>query len=45
MDNCSVCFEECEHENYKDGCVVGVAGGLVNHASPTLLLKNPYSSI
>ena len=42
-------FEKWERQNDKDGYVVGVAGGPVYHASPTLLLmcqwKNPYSSI
>ena len=33
-------FEEWEHQNDEDGCVVGVAGGPVYHASPTLLLMS-----
>ena len=40
-------FEEWERQNDEDECVVGMAGGPVYHASPTLLLmsvENPYSS-
>ena len=38
-------FEEWECQNDKDGCVVGVAGGPVYHASPTLLLVSVEKSL
>ena len=39
-------FEECEHEDDEDECgVVGVAGGLVYLASPTLLLMSVEESL
>ena len=38
-------FEQCECQNDEDGCVVGMAGGPVHHALPTLLLISVEESI
>ena len=38
-------FEECKLQNDEDGCVVGMAGGPVYHASPTLLLMSVEESL